>query len=80
MISGFLSVAVLWLLGFLGIGKAGKMGAAAQDFAPVYLFGLDPLLYGLASSFLLAIVISLCTQPLPRSHVDRYFLAGDRSP
>jgi SSS family solute:Na+ symporter/sodium/pantothenate symporter len=82
MISGFLSVAILWLLGYLGVGKEGKAGAVAQTFAPLYLFGLDPLIYGLASSFVLGIVVSLLTQPLPKGHIDRYFLAGGerRSP
>jgi SSS family solute:Na+ symporter/sodium/pantothenate symporter len=80
MISGFLSVAVLWWLGFLGLGKEGKTGAVAQSFAPVYLFGLDPLLYGLASSFVLGIGVSLWTERLPQAHVDRYFLADSRSP
>jgi SSS family solute:Na+ symporter/sodium/pantothenate symporter len=82
MISGFLSVAILWLLGYLGVGKEGRAGAVAQDFAPVYVFGLDPLIYGLASSFVLGIVVSLLTQPLPQSHIDRYFLAAGeaRSP
>jgi sodium/pantothenate symporter len=82
MISGFASVAILWLLGYLGVGKEGRAGAVAQDFAPVYVFGLDPLIYGLASSFVLGIVVSLLTQPLPQGHIDRYFLAAGeaRSP
>ena len=80
LVSGFLCVAVLWLLGYSGVGKEGKEGAAAQAFAPLYLFGLDPLIFGLAGSFLLGILVSLYTQPLPRAHVDRYFLADPRSP
>jgi hypothetical protein len=39
------------------------------------LFGLDPVLYGLAISFLAGIAVSLLTEPPEPKHVDRYFLA-----
>ena len=68
------------MLGGLGVGKAGKTGPAAQTFAPWHLFDLDPLLYGLAISFALGILVSLFTQPLPSKDVDTYFLASDQSP
>jgi SSS family solute:Na+ symporter/sodium/pantothenate symporter len=88
LLGGFGSVAGLWALGIMGVGKAGVQGAGGQSlqgaggqsFAPVYLFGLDPMIYGLASSFMLGIVVSLWTQPLPEKHVDRYFLGSDSSP
>lgn len=79
LVSGFLTVSVLYVLGWSGIGKAGKTGAAAEPFAPVYLFDLDPVIYGLLASFAMGIVVSLFTQPLPQKHVDLYFLADDRS-
>jgi SSS family solute:Na+ symporter/sodium/pantothenate symporter len=79
MIGGFSTVAFLWVLGWLGLGKAARTGAAGQGFSPVFLFGLDPLVYGLALSFVLGIVVSLWTQPLPGKDVDRYFLADERS-
>jgi hypothetical protein len=60
---------------WLSVGKAGKTGPAAQDFAPVYPLSLDPVLWGLAVSFAIAIVVSLLTAPLPDKHVDKYFLA-----
>ena len=75
LVSGFGCVAALYVLGWLGVGKAGKTGPAAEDFAPVYLFGLDPVLHGLGVSFALGIIVSWLTQPLPQKHVDRYFLA-----
>jgi hypothetical protein len=59
----------------MGIGKEGAAGAASTPFAPVYLFGLDPVLYGLFLSFAAGIVVSLMTQPLPTKLVDHYFLA-----
>jgi SSS family solute:Na+ symporter/sodium/pantothenate symporter len=79
LIGGFLTVATLWLLGCMGVGKEGLKGPAGEPFAPVYLFGLDPLIHGLIVSFVLGIVVSLCTTPLPAKHVDRYFLANDHS-
>ena len=60
--------------------SAGKIGPAAEPFAPVYLFGLDPVIHGLVLSFVFGIAVSLFTQPLPQKHVDEYFLADQRSP
>jgi SSS family solute:Na+ symporter/sodium/pantothenate symporter len=79
LVSGFLVVCLLWLLGSFGVDKAGRLGPASQKFAPVYLFGLDPVLHGLFVSFAVGIVVSLFTAPLPRKHVDRYFLADEHS-
>ncbi len=58
----------------------GRVGLATEPFQPLFLFGLDPLVYGLLTSFGLGIVVSLFTKPLPQAHVDRYFLAGEQSP
>ena len=80
MVGGFLTVLLLWFLGYGGLGKTGLTGPAAERFAPFCPLGLDPLLYGLFISFALGIFVSLCTQPLPTQHVDRYFLANERSP
>jgi SSS family solute:Na+ symporter/sodium/pantothenate symporter len=79
MIGGFATVAFFWLLGGLGVGKATQSGVLAQGFAPYYLFGLEPLVYGMVLSFVLGILVSLRTQPLPGKDVDRYFLANERS-
>jgi Na+/pantothenate symporter len=77
--SGFTTVMALWLLGIWGLGKAGKTGPAAETFAPLYLLGLDPLIYGLLVSFALGIAVSLATRPSPEKHLDRYFLAQNGS-
>jgi SSS family solute:Na+ symporter/sodium/pantothenate symporter len=77
LLGGFLTVTVLWGIGCAGIGKEGKTGPAAEKFAPIYLFGLDPVLHGLFISFAAGIVVSLLTTPPPAKHVDRYFLADD---
>jgi sodium/pantothenate symporter len=79
LLTGFATVAILWGLGVLGVGKKGLMGPAGKQFAPLYLLGLDPLFHGLVLSFAAGIVVSWLTRPLPAKHVDRYFLADDRS-
>ena len=50
-----------------------------EPFAPLYLFGLDPLIYGLIVSFGLGYGVSLLTPPLPAEAVDRYFLEDART-
>jgi len=77
MIGGFGTVMILYVLGWLGIGKEGKTGPAAQDVAPIYLFDLDPLVYGMLVSMGLGIIVSRITSPLPKAHVDRYFLTPE---
>jgi SSS family solute:Na+ symporter/sodium/pantothenate symporter len=75
MVGGFLTVTLLYFLGWCGLGKEGKSGAEATGFTPYYLFGLDPVLHGLFISFAAGIIVSLLTEPLPPKHVDSYFLA-----
>jgi SSS family solute:Na+ symporter/sodium/pantothenate symporter len=77
LLAGFSTVLALYVLGWQGVGKEGMSGAAAEPFAPLYLFGLDPLLYGLAASFGLGIVVSLFSPPLPADTVDYYFLEAE---
>ena len=57
------------LLMFAGYGDAGS-----TDSSPVYLGGLDPVLWGLAVSFALGIGVSLLTTPPPPEDVDPYFV------
>jgi SSS family solute:Na+ symporter/sodium/pantothenate symporter len=75
MIGGFVTIMSFYVLGWQGIGKEGKTGPAAQSVAPVYLLGIDPLVYGLLASLGLGIIVSRFTSPLPKAHVDHYFLA-----
>ena len=74
-----MTLSTLWVLGCMGVGKEGKTGPAGETFAPVYLFGLDPLIYGLIISLVLGVIVSLITAPLPQKHVDRYFLEAGPS-
>jgi sodium/pantothenate symporter len=79
LVGGFGAVLALYALGWAGVGKELQSGAAREGFAPLYLFGLDPLLYGLAVSFGLGVGVSLLTRPLPSADVDRYFLEGEKA-
>jgi len=47
--------------------------AHGSFFRPVHLFGLDPILVGLAVSFLITFVVTRATPPPPASQVERYF-------
>jgi Na+/pantothenate symporter len=80
LVGGFSTVVGLYVLGWLGVGKAGKTGPAAKDIAPVYFLDFDPVLWGLIVSFGLAILVSLISAPPPDKHVDKYFLAETPSP
>jgi SSS family solute:Na+ symporter/sodium/pantothenate symporter len=80
LLGGFGTLCVLWVLGILNVGKEGKSGPAGERFAPLYLFDLDPLIYGLVLSFVLGIVVSLWTEPPPPKHVDAYFVEGAPGP
>jgi SSS family solute:Na+ symporter/sodium/pantothenate symporter len=76
LMAGFVSVGALYVLGWADVGKKGLSGPAAERFAPLYLLGLDPLIWGLVASFGLGIGVSLLTRPLPAEQVDRYFVEG----
>jgi sodium/pantothenate symporter len=110
LVGGFGTVTLLYVLGWMGVGKptiaekaanavtvfganspisaatlavtvksATKGGPAMEDFAPVYPLSLDPILWGLAVSFVLALVVSRFTAPPPDKHVDKYFLAEQKT-
>ena len=74
MIGGFVTVMGFYVLGWYGISKEGLTGPAKQSVAPVYLFGLDPLVYGMLASFGLGLIVSRFTARPPAEHVNRYFL------
>src|SRR5262249_2818374 len=114
LVSGFGTVSILYVLGWMGVGKPttwpslntsaiglladptgygpllaasalnperialgprGELGPQGENFVLLDLFDLDPVLYGLAVSFVLGIIVSLLTRTLLKEHVDRYFLA-----
>jgi SSS family solute:Na+ symporter/sodium/pantothenate symporter len=79
LLSGFVTVCLFYVLGWVGLGKERQSGASGTDFAPLYLLDIDPGLWGLVVSLTAGVVVSWLTQPPPRAHVDRYFLA-EQSP
>ena len=72
MISGALTVLVLYLIGILGLLPQQPIGTAA-GFKPWYLMGLDPLIWGILVSATSGILISLMTKPLDEELVSRMF-------
>jgi hypothetical protein len=70
-------VSALYVLGWYGWGKEGATGPAAEPFAPWYLLGLDPMIYGLVVSFGLGVGVSLLTKPMPAEEVDPFFVSTE---
>lgn len=77
MLSGFGTVGFLYLLGRMGVGKAGRTGPAAAIEAPFYLLELDPMIWGLLASFAVGFVVSRWTESQPPEDVDPFFLTAD---
>jgi len=67
MIGGFLSVATLYLIGTLQSGK----------FDVYNLLEIHPIVWGLVSSFVIGIVVSLRTAPPDTKLVRKYFYQSD---
>lgn len=49
------------------------MIGVASAFRPYFLFGLDPILYGLAASAIIGVTVSLLTKPLSEDHLQQVF-------
>jgi sodium/pantothenate symporter len=74
-LGGFLTLASLYVIGSVEAYRHSDGAFKAIQFVPVYLFGVDPVVYGLLASFVFGVGVSLVTKPLPEKYVDRYFLA-----
>lgn len=72
MLSGAGTVLMLYALGFSGL-MGDQMVGAVTKFRPYYLLGLDPIVWGLAMSLTIGIVVSLCTRPPDAALVSRLF-------
>jgi SSS family solute:Na+ symporter/sodium/pantothenate symporter len=86
LFGGFATVSLLYLLGWGDVGhvkealtQRGMQSPLTDAAAPFYLLGLDPVVYGLAVSFSLGILVSLLTQPPAAEEVDPFFVADART-
>lgn len=87
LFGGFLTISILYALGWMDVTgvkallrEQGVSSPMTDSAAPLYLFSLDPVIYGLAASFGLGIVVSLLTEPPPAKEVDPFFLADAPPP
>jgi len=76
MLSGAATVLLLYLAGILQLAAPQAIGAVS-GFRPLFLLGLDPLIWGLLSSSLSAVIVSYCSAPVDPQLVSRLF---DREP
>ena len=74
MIAGAGTVMKLY---FIGFNLPDPMIGQSTQFRPYYLFGLEPIVWGLLASLVAGIVVSLVTSPPPQETVSRLF---DRIP
>jgi SSS family transporter len=87
MLAGLLTLVLLYILGWLESAGVRPFSAAPPPvwaqwlgygqhrfdaFAPLYVLGLDPLVWGLSTSLVLGVGVSLATRPDPHL-VARYF-------
>ena len=63
MTSGFAAHLSLYLIGFF----------QGHGFSPYRPLGIDPILVGLAASFIIGFVVTLKTPPPPKDLVEKYF-------
>jgi SSS family solute:Na+ symporter/sodium/pantothenate symporter len=77
MITGAATVVSLYIIGFLGLAGEQRIGQFT-GFRPYFLLDLDPLLWGLAVSFVMGIVVSLSTTPPDAALVSRLFDAEQK--
>ena len=72
MLSGALTVLVLYAIGIAGLIDQPKIGAETS-FRPFFLLGFDPLLWGLLLSILSGVIVTMVTKPPDDDLVARMF-------
>ncbi|HQU47014.1 MAG: sodium:solute symporter [Planctomycetia bacterium 21-64-5] len=73
MLLGAGTVVVLYVIGF---NLPDPMIGQSTRFRPYYLFGLEPIVWGLAASLSSGVIVSLLTAPPPADVVSRLFDRG----
>jgi sodium/pantothenate symporter len=74
MIAGGMTMIGLYITGFcLAFSGYDQLIGSATKFRPYFLLGLDPIVWGLLSSAVAGIVLSLCTNPPDSARVSRLF-------
>jgi SSS family solute:Na+ symporter/sodium/pantothenate symporter len=74
MLSGASVTLILYLVGFIaGMNGFDPKIGQMTTFRPWFFCGLEPMLWGLAASTVVGIVVSLCTQPPDKSRVSLLF-------
>ncbi|MEX0727039.1 MAG: hypothetical protein WD065_12255, partial [Planctomycetaceae bacterium] len=79
MLCGATTMILLYFLPLFNIGADSGMGAA-KGFRPIFLMGVDPVLWGLSISLIAGVVVSLMTEPPPREVVSPLFDAQPQPP
>ncbi|MEX2187740.1 MAG: sodium:solute symporter [Pirellulales bacterium] len=77
MLSGSGTVLALFIAGW--VGPKAEIGIPG-DFAPYFLLGLEPIVWGLAVSAIVGVVVSLLTQPPPEPLIRKLFDAPANLP
>ncbi|HEY1064515.1 MAG TPA: hypothetical protein VGE52_00335, partial [Pirellulales bacterium] len=71
MLAGCGATTLLWVLGSLGYGD--PLIGPRSDFRPLYLLGVEPILWGMAASLAAGVAVSAATQPPSERLVSRLF-------
>jgi SSS family solute:Na+ symporter/sodium/pantothenate symporter len=74
MVAGAGTMIVLYVIGF---SLEDPMIGNATSFRPYFLLGMEPIVWGLLTSLVAGIVVSLCTQPPDAALVSRLFDAQE---
>jgi sodium/pantothenate symporter len=70
MLTGAGAMLTLYLIGFM-IGD--PMIGPATKLRPFFLYGLEPMMWGILCSATVGIIVTYCTQPPPAEHVSVLF-------
>ena len=72
MLSGALTVLVLYTIGIANLLPQTPIGAQTS-FRPYFLLGYDPLIWGLLTSIVSGVTVTLLTEPPDKELVSRMF-------